>query len=259
MSSDEPGVYDAGVDRLAPLGASVPDDEVPDDEVLFAGEAIMAELLQSMAALRQDVKLQVRSNRALQQLVQDNLQRIEQRIAARVSSSVVESTGSSDDARMLADAIAEVEESLQRAIDNLASRPAAPRQPEANPMVLRFDELVAASPWWTRRIAGGLLNQIRGTIGVDPPVPTVVNDSIQAIDAAHRGLQLLLTRVHRLMQQCDVVRENVARQPFDAETMLATDFIDAPSIPSSHVAEQLRPLYRWRGRVLRCANVRLAR
>ena len=60
------------------------------------------------------------------------------------------------------------------------------------------------------------------------------------------------------MKQCEIERVNVLHQPFDSETMNAIDLIVDPSVPSSHVAQQLRPLYRWRNNTLRCAEVRIA-
>ena len=74
-----------------------------------------------------------------------------------------------------------------------------------------------------------------------------------------QGFELLLARVRRQMQQCEIERVDVLRQIFDAETMNAIDVIDVPAVPSSHVAEQLRPAYLWRGNLLRCAEVRLAK
>ncbi len=77
--------------------------------------------------------------------------------------------------------------------------------------------------------------------------------------AARQGLNLILARVHRLMKQSGLERLDVVGQPFDAELMFAIDTVASSTVPHAHVAEQLRPAYLWQGKLLRTAEVRLAK
>ncbi len=146
--------------------------------------------------------------------------------------------------------MAELEERLERVIEALSTTPEPPDG------LAQFDQAVAQAGWLARAGAGRLVSALR----------TVLEQSIAQTDAqqteresTRQGLQLLLARVQRLMQQCDLKRVDVLHKPFDAEVMHAVDMVDDPGVPSSHVAQQLRPAYFWRGKVLCYANVRLAR
>lgn len=231
-------------------------DEVSQDVQVGASIEPAIELLGAMdiveafTALRHELKLQVRGGRELQQSLLDSVQRLEQKVATPPVAVVA--TGAPESRRM-AEAIADIEESLQRAIESIVKKPAAART-EDN-LLTRFDEMVSKAPWIAKAFAGKWLEDLRATLAhsINSAIPS---DAVQ--DSNHRGLELLLARVHRLMKQCEIDRVNVLHQAFDAETMNAVDMIVDPTVPSTHVAQQLRPLYRWRNTTLRCAEVRIA-
>lgn len=206
------------------------------------------DIVEAFTALRHEIKLQVRGGRELQQSLQESLQRLEQ----KVSSPPASPTNTSE--RKMAEAIADIEESLQRAIESIVPKPKVANEGE-NSVLKKCDTILSKAPWIARVFAGGWIEQLRSTLSetneTSKPVAPVQ-------DASHRGLELLLARVHRLMKQFEIERVNVLNQAFDAETMNAVDMIHAPSVPSSHVAQQLRPLYLWRNKPLRCAEVRVA-
>ncbi len=207
-----------------------------------------ADIVEAFTILRHEIKLQVRGGRELQQSLQEGLQRLEQRIATppAVAESVPEN-------RKMAEAIAEIEESLHRAIESIVQLPAM--APSENNILHRYDQMVSRAPWIAKTFAGKWLEGLRA--GLAQSI-SAAKQTEPTQDATYRGLDLLLARVHRLMKQCDIERVNVLHQPFDSETMNAIGLIADPSIPSTHVAQQLRPLYRWRNNTLRCAEVRIA-
>ena len=208
------------------------------------------DIVEAFTTLRHELKLQVRGGRELQQSLIDMIQRLEQRITSLPTST---SANISSESRKLAEAIAEIEEGLQRAIESIVQKSESARS-DIN-VLNRYDAMVAKAPWIAKTFAGNWLEDLRA--GLAHSIATAKRaDSTQ--DATHRGLELLLARVHRLMQQCEIERVNVLHQPFDAESMNAIDLIVDPQVPSAHVAQQLRPLYRWRSNTLRCAEVRIA-
>ena len=208
------------------------------------------DIVEAFTALRHELKLQVRGGRELQQSLLDSVQRLEQKVATPPVAVVA--TGATESRRM-AEAIADIEESLQRAIESIVKKPAAARTEDK--LLIQFDEMVAKAPWIAKSFAGKWLEDLRATLAhsITSAIPS---DAVQ--DSNHRGLELLLARVHRLMKQCEIDRVNVLHHAFDAETMNAVDMIVDPTVPSTHVAQQLRPLYRWRNMTLRCAEVRIA-
>lgn len=206
------------------------------------------DIVEAFTTLRHEIKLQVRGGRELQQSLQESLQRLEQKLTAPP----VGTTPTSEN-RKMAEAIADIEENLQRAIESIVPKTTVARSEEN--VLLQCDAMLSKAPWIARVFAGRWIAQVRSAL----------IDSIEALkpvaavqDASHRGLGLLLARVHRLMKQFEIERVNVLHQAFDAETMNAVDMIHAPSVPSAHVAQQLRPLYLWRNGTLRCAEVRIA-
>ena len=207
-----------------------------------------ADIVEAFTILRHEIKLQVRAGRELQESLQESLQRLEQRIATPPT--VV---ATAPENRKMAEAIAEIEESLQRAIESIVQMPAV--APSENNILHRYDQLVLKAPWIAKTFAGQWLEDLRA--GLAQSIFTAKQTG-PTQDATYRGLDLLLARVHRLMKQCEIERVNVLHQPFDSETMNAIDLIVDPSVPSTHVAQQLRPLYRWRNNTLRCAEVRIA-
>jgi molecular chaperone GrpE len=241
---------------LQSMGNSQSTDEMSQDVQTVASIEPSVELLGAMdiveafTALRHELKLQVRGGRELQQSLLDSVQRLEQKVATPPVAVVATNAPES---RKMAEAIADIEESLQRAIESIVNKPVAARR-EDN-LLNRYDEMVSKAPWIAKTFAGKWLEDLRAALAhaITAGIPS---DATQ--DSTHRGLELLLARVHRLMKQCEIERVNVLHQAFDAETMNAVDMIVDPTVPSTHVAQQLRPLYRWRNTTLRCAEVRIA-
>ena len=239
------------------------------------------DIVEAFTSLRHELKLQVRSGRDLQQALDGRLQQIEQRLDEQIALvSRIESTPPAPPAsatvggdqrllaesRQLAEALAEIEENLQRAAETLAAplvakgQPSAPANPLAE-LLVQFDQSIAAASWTSKLLARPLLARLRGLIegSLREPTIAVADPARERLEVSGRGLELLLQRVHRLMEGCNVERHDVLGQAFDAETMRSVDVVSTDAVPSSHVAEQLRPLYLWQGQVLKYANVRLAK
>lgn len=223
--------------------------EPPSPELLGA-----LDIVEAFTALRQELKLQVRSGRELQQTLSQSLERLEENLRAQPLTAEG-GQDSMDEFRSLADAVAEMEESLRRAVEML--RQPSARQ-EAHAAALReFDEVVASSSRLARMGAGGLLGKLRTLLENSLTIEEEQDQSL--VDITRQGLELLLARVHRLMGTCELQRVDVHGKPFDAELMQAVDVVEHSEVPSTHVAEQLSPAYRWQGRILRCAHVRVAK
>jgi molecular chaperone GrpE (heat shock protein) len=213
-----------------------------------------AQFQEGMNTLRMGLKMQARSLKEIQQMFGEGLQRLEQRLLARQTA--VPEVNLSEEQRKLADALAEMEESLQRAVDSLNQSAGQDAAAVARARLARFDQLVANSGTFAQWAAAKLFANLREEFA----------ESIAETRHAHKltsstaqGLELLLERARRLLKQNHVVRVEVLHDPFNPETMRAVDVIEAGHVRAGHVAEQLRPLYLWRNQVLRFADVRLAR
>jgi molecular chaperone GrpE len=220
------------------------------------------DIVEAFTALRHELKLQVRGGRELQQSLINSLQRIDDRIASQsiaiTNALNASANDSASESRKLATCLAEIEESLQRALGTLIQPHAgmASRSESASTSPShRFDEEVKNSSWIVRKLAKTLIGKARDLIEESTVASKRQNSSL---DSTRKGLELLHSRLIRLMQQCEMERVDVLGKPFDPETMHAIDRIEAESVPSGHVAEQIRPAYLWRESVLRFADVRIA-
>lgn len=190
--------------------------------------------------------------------------------------------------RGLAIALAEIEESLERAMcavteqadacgleatDEMAGdeeeteATAAPAAAFAD----EWDACVQRAPWIVRTLAAGLVARLRcvseEALERSGDATATRTDAVReslaaagtALADAAQGLELLLVRTRRLMEQAGVERIDVMHEPFDAERMRAVDVGADDDVQAGHVAEQYRPGYLLHGAVLRPAEVRVAR
>ena len=236
-------------EKVSPNTNEDPERVSPSETELFGA----MDIVEAFTALRHELKLQVRGGRELQQSLATSVERLEQQLATRQP--VASATIPADEFRRLAEAVAEMEESLQRAADMLTQQ--ADQTNADDEWLNRWESSIVNSSWLTRTIAGGLLSELRDV------VKQAFDDRFKReqslVEVTRQGVVLLLARVHRLMEQCDLERVDVEGEPFDADVMQAVDVVESPNVDSAHVAEQLSPAYRWRGRMLRCAHVRVAR
>lgn len=233
------------------MPSSLPNQEKPPSSVDMLGAL---DIVEAFTALRQELKLQVRSGREMQQSLNDAMQRLEQRVEQGMAPALSSSPTAPPEGRKLAEAIADIDESLQRAVESLAQNVRIPS--EKPTWVARFDQLTAKAPWLARKFAAKTFAEVH-TFLVAAEQATLSSE--KSPSTLIQGFELLIARVRRQMQQCEIERVDVLRLPFDAEIMNAIDVIEAPAVPSLHVAEQLRPAYRWRGDLLRYAEVRLSK
>jgi molecular chaperone GrpE len=77
--------------------------------------------------------------------------------------------------------------------------------------------------------------------------------------AAATGLRMSERRVERLMRDVGIEPIETAGQSFDPESMEAVEAVADSGRPSGTVVDELRRGYRWRGRVFRFAQVRVAK
>lgn len=261
-----------------------------------------ADIVAAFTALRHELKLQVRAGRDLSSGLEgvvtgcldrrledltERLSRMETAIhAVATGGKAWPAAGSMDAVRPLAIAVAEIEESLERAVAALTdeartvgclamdtdeetdqkNNDSEPADPAAD-----WDSCLAESPWLVRILAAPLVGRLRqifdshvqraaddGEPAASPAQEAVVAAATSLADAG-QGLELALVRTRRLMEQAGMRRIDVLYEPFDAEQMRAIDVSEDSAVPQGHVAKQFRPGYLLHGTVLRPAEVGVSR
>ena len=119
---------------------------------------------------------------------------------------------------------------------------------------LRLAELYAAQPAWKRWLCRSWHAAAGDLWQAD------ADDRKQMASALADGYALVRKRLHRAMAKENLYRMTTLGLPVDPHAMTVVEVVD----PEDHqapgtVVEEIRPGYRWNGKVVRFAEVRAAR
>ncbi|XZE18399.1 nucleotide exchange factor GrpE [Pirellulaceae bacterium SH449] len=172
------------------------------------------------------------------------------------------------EARQMAISIAEIEESLHRALIAIPNQIAAHEQSlreivaESESLATAVESTLSQPTGWKGWFSQSLTKSLTSLCSQSKSAQRDRIEKVLESNPMHniaRGLELLLERVRRLASEHGIERVDVLRTPFDPDRMRATDAVSSADIPSGHVVEQIRPLYLWKNQVLSIAEVRIAR
>jgi molecular chaperone GrpE len=91
------------------------------------------------------------------------------------------------------------------------------------------------------------------------PSPDDVQLLRRKVDAMLVGYEMGLQRLERALEQSGLELVPCVGEPFDPETMEVAEVVRDAERGGTEVIGELRPGYRWHGRLFRCAQVRVAR
>jgi molecular chaperone GrpE len=233
--------------------------EAGEFEPLHEPALSLADVLAPFVALRHEVNLQTKASRAQ---LEQNAQALEQlRGAVDALRRPAPPAPAFDDVlRPLLKTLIDVNDALSLARrEALRLRDSLPATSPATlppPVDVRL-------PLWARLL--GL--QTRVDIGLAPlrqwqTTATPVDELArlrQQVEALLVGYDMSLQRLERALQQQGLERIACVGEPFDPETMEVADVVRDPTRGGTEVIDELRPGYRWRGKLLRYAQVRVAR
>jgi molecular chaperone GrpE len=218
----------------------------------------VATIVQQFTALRQEVNLQTKASRA--QLEQNTLaQGLLQQALESLQSQPADGDTTDEALRPLLKTLIDAHDSLslaRREVQRLLDK--APL--DAVPMTTANIEL--RLPYWARWF--GLDHTInkqlakynrRAAALVPDPAPRFR----QMLDALLVGYDMSLQRIERALDQQGLESIACIGEPFDPETMEVAEVVREEGRTSTEVIDVLRPGYRWRDRLFRYAQVRVAR
>jgi molecular chaperone GrpE len=207
-------------------------------------------LVEEFTALRHEVKLQTKGARDLREQAEALLPALGRAVEEFRSIGPKEDQAAFAAARPLAEALADLDEALDRGRDEIAkARRRAAEQPGA--LVARLDALHAGQPWFRRHWTRPYHERARDLAAGDGAAPL--------LDALLAGYDLIRDRLRRTMAAEGLARIEAAGRPVDPGLMTVVDLVDAPGHPPGLAVDEVRRGYTWRGRVLRYAEVRAAR
>jgi molecular chaperone GrpE len=203
-------------------------------------------IVAQMTALRHDVQLSIKANRSL----------VEQ-FSSKPEESSPEMRDAIDALIGIADALVLSLRQIEKARNALAesqSEPIAslPDRPAEPPRRGWFSS--TPSPWlaWAESVEAAWNAQHEQR-------ESEREHRDQWLNSIADGYTLSLRRVDRLWDKFGVTALPTEGERFDPESMEAVELIDSDGVASGSVVSEVRRGYRWRGKLLRAAQVRVAR
>jgi molecular chaperone GrpE len=247
---------------LAEAGAELPRD-APGSFEAVEGEVGLLRLVEEFTALRQELKLQTKSTRGLQEQTETLLPALRQAIEqlrAGGGASVGAGTRAGDRdvawkaGKPLAEALADLDESLARGRAEIEkARARLVEEPELA-LVAALDAHLARQSWLRRWWYRGYHAQVRAIAagqGAEKRQPFFA--------ALLEGYDLIRSRLRRVLETAEIKRIECLNSPVDPERMIVLDVIEDADRPPGEVIEEVRSGYTWGERILRYAEVRASR
>ncbi|WP_202920432.1 nucleotide exchange factor GrpE [Urbifossiella limnaea] len=196
-------------------------------------------LIGQFTALRHEVNLQTKAARAA---VEQNAEVLRQ-LADRDEEPEPEPADDDEVLRPAVKAVIDVADALalsHRQAEKLRDGAAA---------ILKADAAHAARPGFFARL-----------FGAAPAAPPPDLDALRKLAAGVAdGYALSIRRVERLLPTWEVEAVRCTNEEFDPEMMEVVEVVADSGLPAGTVVEEVRPGYRWRGRLVRFAQVKVAR
>ncbi len=217
-------------------------------------EVGLLRLVEEFTALRHEIKLQTKGSRGLQEQVEALRPALVQAIEHFRSVSTRDAQASWASGKALAEALADLDEALDRGRAEIEKARAALVEGPTAELEGALEELRAEQSWpmrtWTRRYHEAALELVRqrGPATRGPLFAALLE-----------GYSLIQARLHRAMSAERLERVVTLGRPADPELMTVVEVVEDPDRPPGEVVGELRRGYTWRGRVLRYAEVRAAR
>lgn len=231
-------------DSLQSTSASREESSSPSEEVPRFG---LIDIVEAFTAMRHEWRGQTKESRALAESLQvavASIEAMKEDLSARI---VPLSDG---EARQHAETLTLLDHQLTRAIAAIRQTEVRRKRQElfsAEAIEQYYRVMNPAARWFARGLFRFVMQQ---------------HDSRQEQDSdeapAIEGLKLILARLHHAMKEQQIERIETMGQPFDPKTMNAIEGVESQEFPPGHVTEVVFPGYRWRGQILRFADVRVA-
>lgn len=239
----------------AALSETVPGDAGEIPELPPEPRVGLDRLIAEFTAVRQELKLQTRSSRALEERLEASLATLgDAANTFRTAAAAASDTSLADKA--FATAIAELDEALDRGREQWersTDRMIGGGSPDLRS---RLDEIQAKQPWWRRPFTARCHRQVCALL--EETFERAQLDQQAQFAALLGGYALIQQRLTRILTRIGVARIVTVGRPVDPDLMVVVEVVDAEG-PAGQVVEEIRRGYTWRGQLLRTAEVRAIR
>jgi molecular chaperone GrpE len=214
----------------------------------------LIDLVEEFTALRQELKLQTKSTRGLQEQAESLLPPLRQAIEHFRSVTPREEQAAWSAGKPLAEGLAILDEALDRCRGEIEKAQIVATEQTPRKLVEPLDRMHASLPWLKRLLLRKYHRQMREAVQREAQ-----GMNQNWLHSLLEGFDVIQNRVRRLLKSEAIEPIASVGRPVDPERMIVIDITDSPDWPPGTVIEELRRGYTWRGRILRLAEVRAVR
>ncbi len=214
----------------------------------------LLQVVEAFTALRHELKLQTKSARGLEEVVQAALAGLDKSVAQFQAVQARETQAAEQAAKPLVLSLIELDEALERGAKAIAliDRRIADRAPQE--LLEALDRRFAGLSVWRRWLSAGWHHAARQVCQQH-----TAETHARMFSALMDGYQLICTRLQRTLAEHQIRRIECVGHPVDPTRMMVVELIDDPQVAPETAVAEFRPGYTWRGAVVRFAEVRAVR
>ena len=211
------------------------------------------DLVESFTALRQELKLQTKSTRALNDTAEAAVDGLKAAIDEFRAIPSHEAEAAKAAERPLVESLADISESLDRGRRGIEGARQLLQAAAAQSSEI-IDEELARRSFWVRQAC----RLFAGTLKTRIAEHTAASQE-PALNSLLEGYSLIQQRLRRAMLSHGVERIECVGQAADVHCMTVVEVVDDPELAVGTVVEEIRPGFRWNDEVLRFAEVKAVR
>jgi molecular chaperone GrpE len=214
----------------------------------------LVDLVEEFTALRQELKLQTKSTRGLQEQAESLLPPLRQAIEHFRSVTPREEQAAWSAGKPIAEALATLDEALDRCRVEIERARIVGTEQTPRKLGEALDRMHKSLPWLRRFLLRRYHRQAKEA--AQRAAQGMNQDWLQSL---LEGFDLIQNRVRRVLKSEAIEPISCLGFPVDPERMIVIETTDTSDRPPQTVIEELRRGYTWRGRILRLAEVRAVR
>jgi molecular chaperone GrpE len=214
----------------------------------------LIDLVREFTALRQELKLETKSTRGLQEQAEALLPPLRQAIEHFRSVAPREEQAVWNAGKALAEGLGTLDEALERGRTQIEKARELLVDEQARALTAALDELLKNQSWFRRRRFRRYHEQVMEVVRKDAQGPRR-----QWFESLLEGYGLMQNRLRRVMEAEDIERIDCLGREVDPELMIVVEVVNETDVPPHTVIEEVRRGYLWRRRVVRHAEVKASR
>lgn len=216
-------------------------------------EAGLFQLAEEFTALRQELKLQTKSGRNLQEQTEQAVKALNQSLetirTAETQAVAAAKAAFKPREEALLESYMNLDDALERGRQALETARSKIMRDAAQPLLEQLDADYAKLGWWSRRFSASYHAGAKAAINRHAAAHGDLLNSVL------EGYQLIQNRLQKAMKAENLERIPCEGLPVDLNSMTVVEAVAEPGKTPGTVLKEVRRGYRWQGQIVRFAEV----